>query len=321
MSNKRDDESLEFCFSLDPRLAERTNTFRFTVQLTNPSPPPHRDTANGYASRQVSRSVITTCMPAAGNPNVNVGPNTEICVLGNATMFTSEFPDVVKGRIYHPPLASYDPKPPTDASSAVMVNIGGSSPNFTPPSFCGDVNFVFHPQFGNELRGAGHSTSGVANDLVLWSVKGSMIGGPHVVPFNGFTSPGSDCAGSGVQLATRNVPPMIAEEWPRKLFLSCASSTFGQKQIALIRQEPPHTGAVEWVACPKSSPDMQWKLWVSLHNGRPYAVAALHKVLGTRLETPLVWRAEAFDVAGKNEFVADSPDEVSHDMQRIVVSL
>ncbi len=327
MPQKRADDFLEFSFELDPRLAARTNVFRFVVRLspsdnkvTSASVPDiHQDpvSAAGIQSRTVSAFVM--CMPEDGtNPLTAVGPSSEICVIGNATMAIGP-PDEVCAMIYSPPLGSYPATPPTGHSKATMVNIGSPAPWFDPPEFCGDVNFVFHPQFGNELQGAAHSEVGEQNHLVLWQRRGSSCSLPHIIPFRGITASGSDCRGSGPDFVHHASPTITADHWPGKLWLSYKSQAFGSRNIPLVREVVPRIGVVEWKSCSKACPDMRWKLWVALHEGQPYAVVALNSLFGSRLEVPLVWRTSAFAATIQNELECDNPSEVPEDMLRIFV--
>jgi hypothetical protein len=261
-------------------------------------------------------------LPSIGNPQQSVrASDGGVCALGFATMFGGH-PDHVVGKVYSPPRASYPANPPNDAQAARMVNAPGC-PEFTPPSPCGTVNFAFHSTFASELTGAGHSSSGVQNDLVIWLLTGSSVSGPHIAPFRGVTATTTECGAP----AESPAPPPSAiaaagmRQAPAKLSLQVTAPFLAQPiALPLTRRDAEcnHSETV-WASCSKAHPEMRWKLWVMHNHGHPYAILSLQHLFGTRLEAPLVWRALAWNLPGEVRFQSDSPDATAQ-MPVVVVT-
>lgn len=328
MSTHRPDDELSFHFRLDHRLLARSNRFVFTVSVEGGGggdlskaqqllPPAHP-----FGAVSATTSLVTWCLPPAGNPLQSVrSSDGGICALGFATMFGGH-PDHVVGKVYSPPLASYDANPPSDARPARMVNAPGC-PDFIPPSPCGTINFAFHPTFASELTGAGHSSSGVANDVVIWLLTGSAVSGPHVTQFRGVTGTTSECppdveapAPPAALVAGVDLRPA-----PAKLSLQVTAPFLAQPIALPLTRRDAECNLSEsvWASCSKAHPEMRWKLWVMHNNGHPYAILSLQHLFGTRLEAPLVWRALAWNLPGEVRFQSDSPDATAQ-MPVVVVT-
>jgi hypothetical protein len=320
VSTPRPDDELSFHFRLDRRLAARANRFVFSVTLEGGGSD-EADKSRGPTMEiaTASASLVTWCLPPMGNPLQSVrAADGGVCVLGNATMFGTE-PDYVVGKVYAPPLDAYPDNPPADAVQAQLVNVLGQ-PTFSPPSPCGAVNFVFHPTYGNELTGAAHSTTGKPSDVVVWLLTGSAVSGPHIAPFRGVTAASTECSPGAAP------PPsalaMGGARVPANLSLTIdADFLAGPVSVTLQRKDAEcnHSETV-WASCAKAHPEMRWKLWVMHNNGQPYAVVSLAHLFGTRLEAPLVWRAQAWSLPGENQFLADLPGPAQAKMPVVTIS-
>ena len=282
MGIPRPDDELSFHFRLDRRLVARTNRFVFTVSVEGGA---GEQIPRGSVKSQVQRVTTTAttttasvqwCLPPLGNPLQSVrASDGGVCVLGNATML-GPHPDAVVGRIYSPPQASYPDKPPSDFQSAQIVNAPGY-PDFTSPSPCGTVNFVFHPAFANELKGAKHSSSGVGNAVVVWLLTGSAVAGPFVAPFRGVTATGTECPPASEAPSPPHALAADVQQRPAKLSLQVDSPLLaGPVAVPLTRKDAEsNQGETVWASCAQANPEARWKLWVMHNNGHPYGVVSL----------------------------------------------
>jgi hypothetical protein len=306
MRDRQDDE-FALIIHIDERLT-RVGTLRLAVLL---EPPPE-----DQSRRSKSYGSVEWCRPPFPGPEEQLVRDTggglgNICVLG-AAEYETVMPERIIGRVYAEGESIPAAPPTSNFHEAQFVNMPYAPP-LTPPGYCGNVNFAFHPDFGNEMTGAPHAEYNYPlNTVAVWLIRGDE-NSRHTVQFLGKTATTSECAAS--------LPEAFSAIGRARYRLTNAPFAEAGKSLVLHRSEAPTDERVHvWKTCEKAFPAVQFTLWVTRQGDRAAASLAMESVYGNRLEAPLIWRAADWHENGVTAFALDSPSKYTDVAPLLTVS-
>jgi hypothetical protein len=311
MANRFDEKSIYF--HIDARLVGEVKTLHLYALLEGDAAKRAVDRdANVFATsapRTLKSQTETTsgfshlfCQPPEGSPPVvqvraaGSAPGS-ICVIGTAIHNTSALPpQQVFGKIY-PFLTTPDPLPPSGTKEGKICN--SPSPAFGCPANCQNCNYVFHDDFLGELPGAAHSNISPypRNTLAIWLKFGSSTSPPFTQDFFGMTSHTSEC-GSRQAFPIALASVKASKAAPAAYSVMNLPFPLGNRQqrLRLRRQDAECTESrLVYKSCTKECPLVECQLFVTMKDGLPLGSLALHSILGSKQESPAVWRSSGFE--------------------------